>query len=131
MLASAVCASRRLSAAQPSSMASDTPFIIAYFGLAVVLIGVVLGISLTRLAEEDRAFHNSVFAALVATNLLMYALCSRTDPGTVTKKNQRIYAARYTYDGALFPSGVECQTCALVKPARSKHCGTLFSQFFY
>ena len=104
-------------------MASDAPFIAAYFGLATALIGVVLGVSLTRLIEKDQAFHTSVFAALVASSLLMYALCSRTDPGVITKKNQPSQAMRYVYGGALYTSGVVCSTCALVKPARSKHCG--------
>ncbi|XP_030814294.1 probable palmitoyltransferase ZDHHC4 isoform X2 [Camarhynchus parvulus] len=59
---------------------------------------------------------------LLAANLGCFLLCSRADPGTVTKSNAASLAKVYAYDGVLFQRGLVCPTCTLEKPARSKHC---------
>ncbi|XP_039587772.1 palmitoyltransferase ZDHHC4 [Passer montanus] len=59
---------------------------------------------------------------LLAANLGCFLLCSRADPGTVTKSNAASLAEVYAYDGVLFQRGLVCPTCAVQKPARSKHC---------
>uniref|UniRef100_A0A8D2MT83 Palmitoyltransferase n=1 Tax=Zonotrichia albicollis TaxID=44394 RepID=A0A8D2MT83_ZONAL len=59
---------------------------------------------------------------LLAANLGCLLLCSRANPGTVTKSNAASLAKVYAYDGVLFQRGLVCPTCSLEKPARSKHC---------
>ncbi|XP_074409285.1 palmitoyltransferase ZDHHC4 isoform X3 [Zonotrichia albicollis] len=59
---------------------------------------------------------------LLAANLGCFLLCSRANPGTVTKSNAASLAKVYAYDGVLFQRGLVCPTCSLEKPARSKHC---------
>ncbi|XP_050836040.1 palmitoyltransferase ZDHHC4 isoform X7 [Serinus canaria] len=59
---------------------------------------------------------------LLAGNLGCFLLCSRANPGTVTKSNAASLAKVYAYDGVLFQRGLVCPTCTVEKPARSKHC---------
>ncbi|KAJ6241505.1 palmitoyltransferase swf1 [Anaeramoeba flamelloides] len=47
-----------------------------------------------------------------------------TKPGFVTDKNNEQYLKRYTFDEILFFKE-QCETCKLIKPARSKHCRLL------
>ncbi|OPJ87484.1 palmitoyltransferase ZDHHC4 [Patagioenas fasciata] len=51
-----------------------------------------------------------------------FLLCSRTNPGIITKSNHASLVKMYAYDGVLFQKGVTCPTCNMEKPARSKHC---------
>ncbi|XP_058705222.1 palmitoyltransferase ZDHHC4 isoform X2 [Poecile atricapillus] len=59
---------------------------------------------------------------LLAGNLGCFMLCSRANPGTVTKSNAASLVEVYAYDGVLFQRGLVCPTCSVEKPARSKHC---------
>uniref|UniRef100_A0A8C3V7T1 Zinc finger DHHC-type palmitoyltransferase 4 n=1 Tax=Catharus ustulatus TaxID=91951 RepID=A0A8C3V7T1_CATUS len=59
---------------------------------------------------------------LLAGNLGCFLLCSRANPGTVTKSNAAALVQVYAYDGVLFQRGLVCPTCTVEKPARSKHC---------
>ncbi|KAM7038447.1 palmitoyltransferase ZDHHC4 isoform 3-T5 [Acridotheres tristis] len=59
---------------------------------------------------------------LLAGNLGCFLLCSRANPGTVTKSNAASLVKVYAYDGVLFQRGLVCPTCTVEKPARSKHC---------
>ncbi|NXD32079.1 ZDHC4 palmitoyltransferase, partial [Spelaeornis formosus] len=59
---------------------------------------------------------------LLAVNLGCFLLCSRANPGAVTKSNAAALVKVYAYDGVLFQRGLVCPTCTLEKPARSKHC---------
>lgn len=59
---------------------------------------------------------------LLALKTLFFYLCVKRDPGTVTKKKLAGQLHIYPYDRRLFHPGVDCPTCQLVKPARSKHC---------
>ncbi|XP_041346254.1 palmitoyltransferase ZDHHC4 isoform X2 [Pyrgilauda ruficollis] len=59
---------------------------------------------------------------LLAGNLGCFLLCSRANPGAVTKSNAASLAEVYAYDGVLFQRGLVCPTCTVQKPARSKHC---------
>ncbi|KAM5152985.1 palmitoyltransferase ZDHHC4 [Mantella aurantiaca] len=61
--------------------------------------------------------------ALIAGNLYFFYKCCKSDPGTVTKNNEASSTRMYPYDGVMFHQGRKCQTCLLMKPARSKHCG--------
>nr|XP_060642467.1 palmitoyltransferase ZDHHC4 [Anolis sagrei ordinatus] len=60
---------------------------------------------------------------LLIVNMGFFILCSRTDPGAITKSNQAQFLHAYPYDGVMFETGAECITCKVKKPARSKHCG--------
>nr|XP_027324660.2 LOW QUALITY PROTEIN: palmitoyltransferase ZDHHC4 [Anas platyrhynchos] len=59
---------------------------------------------------------------LLAGNIGCFVLCSRADPGIITKSNHASLMKIYAYDGALFQKGSPCPTCDMEKPARSKHC---------
>ncbi|XP_068100402.1 palmitoyltransferase ZDHHC4 [Hyperolius riggenbachi] len=59
---------------------------------------------------------------LMAVNLYFYYKCCTTDPGRVTEMNEALCTELYQYDNILFHQGRECETCQLMKPARSKHC---------
>uniref|UniRef100_A0A8C3C2U0 Zinc finger DHHC-type palmitoyltransferase 4 n=1 Tax=Cairina moschata TaxID=8855 RepID=A0A8C3C2U0_CAIMO len=59
---------------------------------------------------------------LLAGNIGCFVLCSRADPGIITKSNHASVMKIYAYDGALFQKGIRCPTCDMEKPARSKHC---------
>lgn len=64
----------------------------------------------------------SVPYILLAAKSLLFYLCIKRDPGTVTKKNIAGQLHIYPYDRRLFQPGLSCPTCQLLKPARSKHC---------
>uniref|UniRef100_A0A8B9FT11 Palmitoyltransferase n=1 Tax=Amazona collaria TaxID=241587 RepID=A0A8B9FT11_9PSIT len=59
---------------------------------------------------------------LLAGNVGCFILCSRANPGVITKSNHASLVKIYAYDGVLFQKGIVCPTCDLEKPARSKHC---------
>ncbi|XP_021266751.1 probable palmitoyltransferase ZDHHC4 [Numida meleagris] len=59
---------------------------------------------------------------LLAGNMGCFILCSRANPGVITKSNHASLMKTYAYDGVLFQKGVVCATCNMEKPARSKHC---------
>ncbi|XP_010000875.1 PREDICTED: probable palmitoyltransferase ZDHHC4 [Chaetura pelagica] len=59
---------------------------------------------------------------LLAGNVGFFLLCSRANPGIITKSNHASLVKIYAYDGVLFQRGIVCPTCNVEKPARSKHC---------
>ncbi|XP_062999231.1 palmitoyltransferase ZDHHC4 [Elgaria multicarinata webbii] len=60
---------------------------------------------------------------LLTVNMGFFILCSKTNPGSITKSNQDLFLHVYAYDGVMFESGIDCSTCEVRKPARAKHCG--------
>uniref|UniRef100_A0A8C8BLH6 Palmitoyltransferase n=1 Tax=Otus sunia TaxID=257818 RepID=A0A8C8BLH6_9STRI len=69
---------------------------------------------------------------LLAGNMGCFILCSRANPGIITKSNHASLVKVYAHDGVLFQKGVVCPTCNMEKPARSKHCsfcGTCVHRF--
>ncbi|XP_060116709.1 palmitoyltransferase ZDHHC4 [Heteronotia binoei] len=60
---------------------------------------------------------------LLTVNMAFFVLCSKTDPGAITKSNQALFLRAYAYDGVMFERGAKCVACSTRKPARSKHCG--------
>nr|XP_013800217.1 PREDICTED: probable palmitoyltransferase ZDHHC4 isoform X1 [Apteryx mantelli mantelli] len=59
---------------------------------------------------------------LLAMNTAFFILCSRANPGIITKSNHAPLIKIYAYDAVLFQKGIVCPTCNMEKPARSKHC---------
>ena len=58
----------------------------------------------------------------ILCNISYYWTCT-SDPGVISSKIDSILALpSYLYDNYLFIPDKECQTCKLIKPARSKHC---------
>ncbi|NXK91943.1 ZDHC4 palmitoyltransferase, partial [Formicarius rufipectus] len=69
---------------------------------------------------------------LLVGNMGCFLLCSRANPGIITKSNHASLVKVYAYDGVMFQRGIVCPTCSLEKPARSKHCsvcGTCVHRF--
>lgn len=60
------------------------------------------------------------FCVFVSCLTVWWQACS-SDPGTVTTSNVNELTNIYEWDEQIFTS-IECKTCGLVKPARSKHC---------
>lgn len=61
-----------------------------------------------------------VLMAITLPYAFLYA--GVTTKSFVTPQNLRNELERYPYDRVLFHPGLECSTCHLLKPARSKHC---------
>ncbi|EAA26840.1 zf-DHHC-domain-containing protein [Neurospora crassa] len=59
--------------------------------------------------------------AILCPYIFLY-LSAYTDPGVINAKTHVREMARYPYDFTLFHPGTSCETCHLLKPARSKHC---------
>ena len=66
---------------------------------------------------------------LITISFTLFTICSYRDPGVVTKDNVSNFLGIYEPDG-LFYLEQQCNTCDIVKPARSKHCCKLKKIFF-
>jgi hypothetical protein len=66
---------------------------------------------------------NKIFGSIsiILPYVFLY-LAAASDPGTINASNHVREMARYPYDFTLFHPGAQCNTCKLLKPARSKHC---------
>jgi hypothetical protein len=68
------------------------------------------------------SYHTPVIALTMVMNFVTFWICSRTDPGTITKENIHGCLEMFGYDQSMYLSQVLCPTCTTEKPARSKHC---------
>jgi len=66
--------------------------------------------------------HKYTGSGVFVVCLVVWWKACRTDPGTVTSMNVDDLCKIYVFDDVIFTS-MQCKTCEIVKPARSKHCG--------
>jgi len=60
------------------------------------------------------------FCVFLACVFTWWTACRR-DPGTINERNVDEYCTLFEWDNQIFSSAM-CETCQVVKPARSKHC---------
>jgi len=58
---------------------------------------------------------------LIAVNVTLFWICSKSEPGIITTLDHAEYMNDYEPDGVYYTQP-ECYTCKFIKPARSKHC---------
>ena len=68
-------------------------------------------------------YHRYIGSVLMfACYFSFYKACT-VDPGIIADKKQaKIAAKRYEYDGVMYVEKNFCKTCNIEKPPRSKHC---------
>lgn len=67
------------------------------------------------------AYRRWTGAGVLGICLIFFARTSLSDPGVITKDNEAFHRALYQYD-EVTSTQKDCRTCALSRPARSKHC---------
>ncbi|XP_070187847.1 palmitoyltransferase ZDHHC4-like [Littorina saxatilis] len=94
------------------------------FGALVLLGNATLAMDVLPVLTIIEPDVNHLFwpITLLFTNLAFYHLSCTSDPGELSKNNVDCYLSVYKYDDLLYKPGVQCRTCKLEKPARSKHC---------
>lgn len=95
------------------------PIILIFFFL---LLSVSQYLYLPAAWPHFTAFYKATASLAIILPYIFLYLASFTDPGSITPANHPRAMAQYPYDFTLFQPGVVCQTCQLLKPARSKHC---------
>ncbi|XP_061175713.1 palmitoyltransferase ZDHHC4-like [Saccostrea echinata] len=95
-----------------------------FFGTMMVLGHIEYILDIIPLLYEFVPSENHVILPiiLVFLNLFFYHKCCMEDPGIINARTINRYRNAYPYDYKMFKPGVNCATCLLEKPARSKHC---------
>ncbi|BFZ03408.1 hypothetical protein BsWGS_06447 [Bradybaena similaris] len=71
---------------------------------------------------EPEKNHLLLPMVLLFSNAAAFHVSCASDPGRVTPANVAMLASLYKADGVMYKADVECRTCDLRKPPRSKHC---------
>mmetsp|Transcript_5653 Transcript_5653/g.14753 ORF Transcript_5653/g.14753 Transcript_5653/m.14753 type:complete len:407 (+) Transcript_5653:252-1472(+) len=66
-------------------------------------------------------WHRPLSLCIVGGGLLLHQLCCFSDPGVITRENLADFADGHPYDGVMYVPKF-CETCKILRPARSKHC---------
>lgn len=98
-------------------------FQIFYLFLVVTLHVCIINDGLGVLMHVDPdTNHLLIPFVILGINFTVFLVCCYSDPGVITKDNVDAYVGMYPYDEQMYKEGVQCVTCHVVKPARSKHC---------
>jgi palmitoyltransferase len=65
--------------------------------------------------------HRPLSLAIIGGGLVLHQLCCNSNPGVITRDNVGEFADGFPYDGIMYNPKF-CETCRIVRPARSKHC---------
>jgi len=65
--------------------------------------------------------HRPLSLVLVAAGFGLHQWCCFSEPGTITRENLAHYEDNYAFDGLMYVPK-QCRTCAIMRPARAKHC---------
>ncbi|KZF21176.1 DHHC zinc finger domain protein [Xylona heveae TC161] len=92
--------------------------LIMFIGLLVVSECMFIPKAWPRLGSGHR-----LLVPLVATPPYIYIyLAATSNASRITASNHAAQMRAYPYDHVLYKPGIQCRTCKLLKPARSKHC---------
>ncbi|KAH7013437.1 DHHC palmitoyltransferase-domain-containing protein [Ilyonectria destructans] len=103
-----------------NSMMYDRHWTVVGFFLAILVVSEFM--YLPHMWPKIGAFTKLTVVITVAMPYTFLYLACASDPGYITPENVNYHLSLYPYDHTLFRPGRECQTCHLLKPARSKHC---------
>ncbi|KAI4840505.1 palmitoyltransferase DHHC12 [Plasmodium brasilianum] len=65
---------------------------------------------------------NFLCVLLFSSGILSFFTCSLSDPGKISLISLDKHMKFYSYDEIIFHANTKCETCHILKPARSKHC---------
>lgn len=90
--------------------------------LYVVIFGKLVEFFYTRLYHKIDNPNTLVYNSLLSLLILTFTIAIFVKPEQLTQENARFSNTFYQNDGVIFFNDQKCETCKLLKPARSKHC---------
>jgi len=66
-------------------------------------------------------YHRMISHLSVFVTISLFLMCSKANPGKISKKNVSTFLKSFLFDNMLYTSK-RCRTCLIERPARSKHC---------